>query len=105
VPDWLTDRLGGSLPTVYLPLSKADTVLQVVVRAEGGPAAIPALKRAVRAWDCDPGTIAIANLEAECVAAVVPGKCLRDDRTTEIAVRSKVSLKGGSSRPLHLGRN
>jgi putative ABC transport system permease protein len=53
VADWLTDRLGGSLPTVYLPLSKTDTVLQVVVRAEGGPAAIPALKRAVRAWDPD----------------------------------------------------
>ena len=54
VSDWLTDaRSGNSLPTVYLPLSKADTALQVVVRAEGGPAAIPALKGAVRAWNPD----------------------------------------------------
>jgi putative ABC transport system permease protein len=54
VPDWLTDaRSGKSFPTVYLPLSKADTASQVVVRAEGGPAAIPALKRAVRAWSPD----------------------------------------------------
>jgi putative ABC transport system permease protein len=54
VPDWLTDaRSGDLLPTVYLPLSKADTAIQVVVRAEGGPAAIPALKRAVRAWSPD----------------------------------------------------
>jgi len=54
VPDWLTDgRSGKSLPTVYLPFSKADTALQVVVRAESGSAAIPALKRAVRAWSPD----------------------------------------------------
>jgi putative ABC transport system permease protein len=54
VPDWLTDgRSGDSLPTVYLPLSKADTATQVVVRAEGGPAVIPALKRAVQAWNPD----------------------------------------------------
>jgi putative ABC transport system permease protein len=54
VQDWLADvHSGDSLPTAYLPLSKADTALQVVVRAEGGPAAIPALKRAVRAWNPD----------------------------------------------------
>jgi predicted permease len=54
VPDWLTDaRSGNSVPTVYLPLSKADTALQVVVRAEGESAAIPALKRAVWAWNPD----------------------------------------------------
>jgi predicted permease len=52
VPDWLTDaRSGNPVATVYLPLSKADTASQVVVRAESGPAAIPALKRAVRAWN------------------------------------------------------
>jgi len=54
VPDWLIDaRSGNSAPTVYLPLSKADTALQVVVRAEGGSAAIPALKRAVWVWNPD----------------------------------------------------
>ncbi len=54
VPDWLTDaRSGDSLPMVYFPLSKADTASHVVVRAEGGPAAIPALKRAVMAWNPD----------------------------------------------------
>jgi putative ABC transport system permease protein len=54
VSDWLTDaRSGESLPTVYLPLSNADAALQVVVRAEGGPASIPALKGAVRAWSPD----------------------------------------------------
>ncbi|MFZ0820777.1 MAG: ABC transporter permease [Candidatus Acidiferrales bacterium] len=54
VPDWLTDaRSGDSLPTVYFPLSKADTTSHVVVRAEGGPAVIPALKRAVVAWNPD----------------------------------------------------
>jgi putative ABC transport system permease protein len=54
VPDWLTDaRSGDSLPTVYFPLSKTDTASHVVVWAEGGPAAIPALKRSVLAWNPD----------------------------------------------------
>ncbi|MFZ0818530.1 MAG: ABC transporter permease [Candidatus Acidiferrales bacterium] len=54
VPDWLIDsRSGDSVPAVYFPLSKADTPSHVVVRAEGGPAAIPALKQTVVAWNPD----------------------------------------------------
>ncbi len=54
VPDWLTDaRSGDSLPTVYFPLSKTDTASHVVVWAEGGPAAIPAVRRSVLAWNSD----------------------------------------------------
>lgn len=54
VPDWLTDaRSGESLPTVYFPLSKTDSASHVVVLAEGGPAAIPAVKRSVLAWNPD----------------------------------------------------
>lgn len=51
VSDWLTDRYGASRPTVYLPLSKLDTPWRVAVRAEGGPAAISAVKRAVWIWN------------------------------------------------------
>lgn len=51
VSDWLTDRYGDSLPTVFLPLSKSDRASQVAVRAEDGPAAISALMRAVRMWN------------------------------------------------------
>jgi putative ABC transport system permease protein len=54
VPDWLTDaRSGESLPTVYFPLSRTDTASHVVVWAEGGAAAIPALKRSVLSWNSD----------------------------------------------------
>lgn len=53
VSDWLTDRYGGPLPTVYLPISKPSTASQVAVRAETGGAAIPELKRAVRMWNPD----------------------------------------------------
>jgi putative ABC transport system permease protein len=54
VPDWLTDaRSGDSLPTVYFPLSKTETTSHVVVWAEGGTAAIPAVKRSVLAWNSD----------------------------------------------------
>ena len=54
VADWLIDsRSSNSVPVVYFPLSKADTPSHVVVRAEGGAAAIPALKRAVVAWNPD----------------------------------------------------
>jgi len=54
VTDWLADpRSGESIPTVYLPLSKADTARQLVVRAEAGSAVIPVLKRAVRVWDSE----------------------------------------------------
>lgn len=52
VGDWLTDPgTGNPLPTVYFPIVKSDTPVQIVVRAIDGPAVIPGVRRAVRAWN------------------------------------------------------
>jgi len=54
VRDWLTDvRSGQPLPTVYFPISKTSTTLQILVRADGGALVVPSLKRAVHTWNPD----------------------------------------------------
>ena len=54
VRDWLPDaKSGQSLPTVYFPISKTETTLEIVVRAENGASVIPALTHAVHAWNPD----------------------------------------------------
>ena len=53
VRDWLADATGQPLPTVYFPISKTDTTLQVVVQAETAASVIPSLKHAVYAWNPD----------------------------------------------------
>jgi len=54
VRDWLPDaKSGQSLPTVYFPVSKTETTLEIVVRAENGASVIPALTHAVHAWNPD----------------------------------------------------
>jgi predicted permease len=54
VRDWLVDAKNGqSLPTVYFPVSKTESTLEVVARTESGASVIPSLTHAVHAWNPD----------------------------------------------------
>jgi putative ABC transport system permease protein len=52
VSDWLRDpKTGTRIPTAYFPLSRTDIPVQVILRANDGRKVIPAVKRAIRAWN------------------------------------------------------
>ena len=54
VRDWLVDAKNGqSLPTVYFPVSKTESTLEVVARTESGASVIPSMTHAVHAWNPD----------------------------------------------------
>lgn len=54
VRDWLfDDKSGEPLPTVYFPISKSSSTLQIVARSDVGASIIPDLRRIVRSWNPD----------------------------------------------------